>query len=345
MRHCNIPIFVAHMGCPHQCVFCNQRSITHTAGQMTGQRAAQLLAEAIHTLSKEAEVEIAFFGGSFSAIPVQQQEALLMAAWPYVKSGQVKGVRLSTRPDFIDGEILQRFLRWGVTSVELGAQSMDAQVLRLSRRGHTPEDVARASAMILEAGLELGLQMMVGLPGDTLSKSLYTAQEIIRMGAHTTRIYPAVVLRGTPMEQMYREGMFHPLTVEQAVQQCAQLVPLLEGEGVRILRLGLMAEEGLQPERDLVAGPYHPAFGELVRGRIFRNRIQAELDGCPPGARVCLHVHSKDISAITGRGRANLHWLMEQYGLAELALSPDKMERGQLSVSLDMQSAAPPSKG
>lgn len=333
MRHCNIPIFVAHMGCPHQCVFCNQKSITHTGGSVTGEQAAVLIARAVETLPQDAEVEIAFFGGSFSGIPAQQQKALLMAAWPYVRSGRVKGVRLSTRPDLIDREVLARFSRWGVTAVELGAQSMDEEVLRLSRRGHSPADVERASAMILDAGFELGLQMMVGLPGDTPEKSEYTAREIIRLGAHATRIYPAVVLRGTAMEQMYRSGVFTPLTVEQAVEQCAKLVPMMEQSQVRILRLGLMAEEGLSLDRELVAGPYHPAFGELVRGRILRDKAQQMLADWPPGAKVRLHVHPKDVSPMTGPRRCNLQWLIEQYGLAELKLLPDQTKRGHLSVS------------
>lgn len=333
MRHCNIPIFVAHMGCPHQCVFCNQKSITHTGGAVTQEQAAALIAQAVKTLPQDTEVEIAFFGGSFSGIPVRQQEALLMAAWPYVHSGRVKGVRLSTRPDLIDGEVLARFSRWGVTAVELGAQSMDEDVLRLSRRGHSPADVERAATMVLQAGFELGLQMMVGLPGDTWEKSAHTAREIIRLGAQTTRIYPAVVLRGTQMEQMYQNGVFVPLTVEQAVQQCAKLVPMMEQAHVRILRLGLMAEEGLSLDGDLVAGPYHPAFGELVRGRILRNQAQQALMGCQSGAKVCLHVHPKDISPMTGPGRCNIQWLIAQYQLAELKLVPDGKQRGQIYVS------------
>lgn len=300
---------------------------------MTGGQVAAFLAQAVETLPKDAEVEIAFFGGSFSGIPVQRQEQLLATAWPYVKSGRVKGVRLSTRPDLIDGEVLARFVRWGVTAVELGAQSMDEEVLRLSRRGHSPEDVVRASAMILEAGLELGLQMMVGLPGDTPEKSQHTAQEIIQLGAHTTRIYPAVVLRHTPMESMYQKGNFTPLTVEQAVEQCSHLVPMLEKGGVRILRLGLMAEEGLRPEQDLVAGPYHPAFGELVRGRILRNRAQRMLEDGPYGTQICLHVHPKDVSAMTGPGRTNIRWLIQQYQLQTLKLVPDGKERGQVYVT------------
>lgn len=313
MRTIHIPIFVAHMGCPHQCVFCNQKAITHTGGGVDEKAAQSQIERAIATLPREGcKVEIAYFGGSFTGIEPQRQEELLALAQSYVEQGLVQGIRLSTRPDMMGPEVMERLCRYGVTAVELGAQSMDDQVLTLSRRGHTARQVEEAARKIKTADMELGLQMMVGLPGDSKEAALSTAQRIVELGADTTRIYPALVLRHTPMEGMYESGTFRPLTVEEGVEWCAPLVELFEEKGVTILRLGLMAEENLSPEKDLVAGPYHPAFGELVRSRIWRRRVEEAL-GHQQGAEV-LWVNPRQLSQAKGNGKCNERYWQTQYG-------------------------------
>lgn len=291
---------------------------------MDGPRAAEILRQAVATLPPHCDAEIAFFGGSFTGIEKERQQALLAAAQPYLENGRAGGIRLSTRPDLIDRQTVDWLKERGVTSIELGAQSMDEEVLRQSGRGHTPADVERASGIIREAGLELGLQMMVGLPGDTREKCQHTAREIIRLGAQTTRIYPTLVLRGTPLAEMYQRGEYQPLELEQALEWCADLLSMMRRAQVKVLRLGLMAEENLSPQRDLLAGPWHPAFGELVRGRVLRRQAEGLFCCRLQGDQVVLRVHPKEVSAFVGPGRSNVDFLRQRFGLRTLTVHADE---------------------
>ncbi len=209
-------------------------------------------------------VELAFFGGSFTGLNLHDQESYLKLAQPYIDQGRISGIRLSTRPDYITNEILGLLKAYHVKTIELGAQSMDTVVLKLSKRGHTAEDTERASRLIREAGFSLGLQMMIGLPGDTLQKSLFTAKEIIRLGADNTRIYPTLVIKDTKLEEMYHHGKFKPLSMDEAVHWSKELLKVFEEKNVNVIRIGLHPSEGLLSGEELVAGPFHPSFRELV---------------------------------------------------------------------------------
>lgn len=254
---------------------------------------------------KDYDYEIAFFGGSFTAIDREYMLELLKAAYPYVKSGQVRGIRVSTRPDCIDAEILDILKAYGVTSIELGAQSMDDGVLKENRRGHTAQDVVDASGLIQSYGFELGLQMMTGLYTDTQEKAVETAERIIALSPETVRIYPTVVLKNTYLAELYEKGVYTPLNVEESVELCAGLVPMFENADIKVIRLGL--HSGKDIKENMLAGGFHDCFGELVKSRILVNKI-LEL----PPADYQVFVHPKSLSKLKGNNKRNIYLLMER---------------------------------
>ena len=273
VRHFTIPVFIPEEACPNRCVFCNQHRI---AGAERAPSVAEVVAnvdEHLLTIPTGNDVEIGFFGGNFTGIPVEEQMAYLAVVQPYIASGRVVGIRISTRPDYISRDILLMLKQYHVSTIELGAQSLDEQVLKLAGRGHKAAQVHEASQMIRENGFVLGLQMMIGLPGDTAEKSIYTAREIIRLGAECTRIYPTLVIKETELEQLYLEGKYQPLSQEEAISRVADIVPLFIEAGVKILRIGLHPSEGLLNKTSLVAGPFHVAFGEMVFSEVWRRLI------------------------------------------------------------------------
>ena len=276
LRHFNIPVFIPEEACPNRCVFCNQHRIAGAECAPSVEEVISKIDALLLTIPEESEVEIAFFGGNFTGIPVKEQKAYLESVQPYIQSGRVHGIRLSTRPDYISKTVLDLLKQYHVTAIELGAQSLDAEVLILAGRGHSAAQVNDAAEMIKENGFQLGLQMMIGLPGDTPEKSIFTAQEIIRLGADCTRIYPTLVIKNTDLEQLLLDGKYQPLSLEEAVSQVADLVPLFVNAGVKILRVGLHPSEGLIDNTSLVAGPFHVAFGEMVFSEIWR-RIVSEM--------------------------------------------------------------------
>lgn len=296
MRKGNISIFVPHLGCPCHCSFCNQ----HVISGKTDIPDANTVRESVEkAFEKDGfSYEIAFFGGSFTAIDRNYMVSLLEAASPYVKSGRVEGIRISTRPDFIDDEILNLLKTYGVTSIELGAQSMDDEVLKMNSRGHTSTDVVNASEKIRSFGFELGLQMMTGLYGDTDEKAIKTAEKLIALSPATVRIYPTVVLRGTRLAELYESGVYPGQTVEEAVSLCAKLVPMFEKSGIKIIRLGLHSSEDIK--HNLVAGAYHENLGELVRSRLMLEKITEK-----PAGDYTVYVNPKAVSRLVGIKKAN----------------------------------------
>ncbi|MBS4785640.1 MAG: radical SAM protein [Clostridiales bacterium] len=306
MKHANIALFIPHIGCPHRCSFCDQRSISGRQAAPGPGEVTAACSQAVEQLGEAArQAEVAFFGGSFTAIPRDQMCSLLEAAAPFVRSGQLGGIRLSTRPDAIDEEILALLRKYGVTSIELGAQSMDDRVLRQNRRGHTAEQVRSAARLIRRWGFGLGLQMMTGLPGDTPEGAWYTARELAALHPWEVRIYPAVVLRHTPMGELFLAGDYHPPGVEESVPLCAGLLRFFEGQGIRVIRLGLHASRSL--EEELLGGCYHPAFRELCESRLLLEAAEEQIAafGFSPG-RLTLRVHPRDRSRMAGQHRANL---------------------------------------
>ena len=329
MRKVNIPIFVPHRGCMHDCVFCNQKRITGQAGDVTPEAAAQTIEQSLQTIGADTRAEAAFFGGSFTAIPRAEQEAFLRAAQPYVKSGKLNGIRLSTRPDCISRENLAMLASYGVTSIELGVQSTDEAVLLKSRRGHTAADVAHAVGLIREYDFELGLQMMLGLPGDTREKALQTAADIVSLSPDTARIYPTIVIRDSALCDLYEAGRYTPLILEEAVEQSAQIYKMFTQHGICVLRMGLMASEDMCQGRAIVAGPFHPAFGELVHARLFLDKIRAALRGYS-GTQAVLRVNPKDLSKAIGNRRKNIETIKNEQGVKITLIGDESVEPGEI---------------
>lgn len=302
-RRGNVAIFVPHVGCPRHCTFCDQRAITGQAAQPSPADVARAAGVAARSLEGETgETEIAFFGGSFTAVGRDYMLCLLQAAAQAVKDYRFAGIRVSTRPDAVETETLSLLQSYGVTAIELGAQSMDDRVLALNRRGHTAAQTAEAAGRVREMGFELGLQMMTGLYGDTDAGALHTAERIIALRPCAVRVYPAVVLPGTGLAQLYGQGLYKPQTLEGAIALCARLLPRFEAAGVKVLRMGLHA----QPEvgKKVLAGPYHPAFRQLVESRLFLGRLLAELEKLGPGVyRVA--VKPSCLSTAQGQGKSN----------------------------------------
>lgn len=319
-----IPVFVPHLGCPHMCVFCNQRRISGSVAPATAQDVKRAVEEGLARLSGDADVTLAFYGGSFTAIPAKEQEELLGAALPFLRDGRISDIRLSTRPDAIDEAALERLKRFGVRTVELGVQSMDPDVLKLSERGHTAGDAERAAKMVKDAGFELILQMMTGLPGDTFQKSVETAEKFVKMRPDGVRIYPTVIIKDTPLYDLWRAGEYKEHTVEDAVEVCAVISDIFARAQIPIVRLGLNPTDELSGG-DAAGGAYHPALGELVLARRFLQRERALLNGGDRGKDVVFSVKKGRVSAAVGQKRANVEALRKEFGVRDVRFRETEM--------------------
>lgn len=305
MKHINIALFVVHKGCPHMCSFCNQRSISGSQKDVTPEDVHAAAKTAIDSLTEgeAAGGEIAFFGGSFTMVEREYMLSLLKAAYEYVEKGIFKGIRISTRPDGIDDEICRILKKYGVTAVELGAQSLDDRVLMLNERGHTAKQVEEACELLKKYGFETGLQMMTGLYGSEDSDSLETAEKIIALSPDTVRIYPTVVIKGTRLCELAEKGEFIPVGIEETVELCAKLIPMFENAGIKVIRVGLHSGGGV--EEGFAGGAYHPALRELCEGRIYFNSALEKLKEYGKGTYV-LAVNKREISKMTGQKKQNL---------------------------------------
>lgn len=334
-RNSIIPVFVPHLGCPNDCVFCNQRRISGHIEPATAQTVKNAIEEAAALTPPGTKRQLAFYGGSFTAIPEARQIELFEAAQPYLADGTISSIRLSTRPDAIDDTVLKRLKKYGVTVIELGAQSMCDRVLELSGRGHDSAAVADASKLIKAAGFDLILQMMTGLPGDTDESCIETAKKIIDLAPNGVRIYPTVIVRDTVLCDMWRAGTYKEHTVEDAVRVCSKIVPLFNEAGIPIIRMGLNPTEDLSGG-DALAGAYHPALGELVHSRIMLEKARGLLAGARPGSSVVLGVNRSDVSKMIGQHRCNVHALVSEFSLRELKIHEASVKSGEISiVSLD----------
>ena len=316
-----LPVFVPHLGCPHQCVFCDQRSISGQREPVSADTVRRAIEEAAALPHNGAGRQLAFYGGSFTAVDPRLQEELLGAAKEALDRGEINSIRLSTRPDAIDGEALARLKRFGVRTVELGAQSMDEEVLRLSERGHGAEDVRRAASMIREAGFALVLQVMTGLPGDTEEKCVATAKALIALRPNAVRIYPTVIVKGTKLQAMWLRGEYREHSVEEAVAWCARILPLFSDAGIPVIRLGLNPTEELSGG-EAVGGAYHPALGELVKSRMLLDQARSCLADIAPGSDAILAIGERYLSQMVGQKGRNREILLREFSLRSLRILP-----------------------
>lgn len=310
-KHISIPIFVPEAACPHQCVFCNQKKISGQADFPTIDFIHDTIEKYLTTVQKNSRVEIAFFGGNFTGIDMENQEKLLKTVQPYLVKNRVHAIRISTRPDYINPNILKLLKFYGVKNIELGAQSLDEEVLQLSGRGHLVQDIEKASKIILASGFHLGLQMMIGLPGDSRDKSIQTAKKIIELGANETRVYPALVIPETKMSKMYLEKKYSPLSISEAINWLADLIPLFNDAGVKILRVGLHPSEGFSSGNDLLAGPFHVNLKEMALTEIWRRKFRSIL--LKQGETCEVHVPPNQINHAIGFQKRNKVILLEKF--------------------------------
>lgn len=307
MRHINVALFVPHNGCPNQCSFCNQRAISGHRNQVEPSDVDKAVQIALENPESKGG-EIAFFGGSFTAIERETMVSLLSAAYRYVENGSFKGIRISTRPDAVDEEICEILKTYGVTAVELGAQSLDDRVLMLNKRGHTADNIAKATKLLKKNGFETGLQMMTGLYGSTDEDSIETAKKIIELNPDTVRIYPTVVLENTELCELYRKGEYHPQGVDEAAELCAELLQMFEEAGIKVIRTGL--HSGGDVEGEFVAGAYHPAFKEICESKIYLRKVTELIrENKIPEGKIEIRVSPKAVSQMTGQKKANIEAL------------------------------------
>ena len=314
MKHYTIPVFIPQLACPFQCVFCNQKKISghiHIADTGEVKKTIELYLSGFK--QKERHVEVGFFGGNFTGIPLAEQEKYLKAVQPYFEKGLVHGIRLSTRPDYINWKVLDLLSENNVTTVELGAQSLNDGVLKASFRGHTVRQVKEASEMILRKGMKLGLQMMIGLPEDTLEKSMETARKIKDFGATNTRIYPTLVIKDTALHVWYKQGRYKPLSLDEAVLWSKHLLLYFEKENINVIRMGLHPSEGLISGDELVDGPFHPSFRELVLTELWWDILKKLITGENRNFNLILKVPGRQVNYATGYGGKNKRRLLQHF--------------------------------
>lgn len=330
MKHINVALFVPDEGCPHRCSFCNQKTIS---GKVTPLKTEDIISAVETALSGNYDTslgEIAFFGGSFTAIERGYMVSLLETAKPYIDKGFFKGIRISTRPDKINEEVLSLLKKYGVTSIELGCQSMSDEVLMMNNRGHTAEDVVNAGKLIKEYGFEFGVQMMTGLYGDTDETALKTAEKLISLKPDTARIYPTVVLEGTHLEKLYKEGKYNPQTVEEAVSLCSKLLLMFNEANIPVIRLGL--HSGGNVEEGYVAGAYHPAFREKCESAVYYKKVKEKIKKSNTDkGEIIITVGSKFVSQMIGQGKENIKKL-SQDGYRVKILQDNLLKKYEIKV-------------
>jgi histone acetyltransferase (RNA polymerase elongator complex component) len=321
IKHFTIPVFIPELACPFQCAFCNQRKISGHIAVPGREEIIKTVNEHLISFPKgNKRIEIGFFGGSFTGLPLNEQEMFLKLARPYLEKNNIQGIRLSTRPDYINDDVLALLKKYGVTTIELGAQSFDDEVLLKSHRGHTALQTEISSKKILKEGFNLGLQMMIGLPGDTLEKAMHTANKIIESGASCTRIYPTVVIKDTALHHWYKTGKYQPLTLEEAVEWTKHLLLLFEKSGVKVIRTGLHPSEGLLNGDELIDGPFHPSFKELVLTEIWYDQLK-KID-CNDKKSIAISVPPKELNFAIGYQSKNKKKLLEKFSVVKFKPDP-----------------------
>ena len=308
MKHYNIPIFIPELACPNRCIYCNQRHISGQLQAVKPEEIKQIIEQHLATFIRPSEVELAFFGGSFTGIDEKDMLTYLQIVQPYIEQGEIKSIRISTRPDYINEKILDILQQYNVKDIELGAQSLNEEVLAFAKRGHTVKDVENASQLIKSYGFSLGLQMMIGLPLDTVEKSKETAKKILKLGAESTRIYPTLVINNTDLADLYRQNKYKALSLDEAVDWTAEIYKIFSQSSIKILRVGLHPSEALINGTELLAGPFHVSFKELVLTKIWQEKFEK----LPINTKTIL-VNPKEINYAIGYNSKNKQLLQKKF--------------------------------
>jgi len=318
-----VPFFIAHQGCPHQCVFCDQKAITGAGGALPTADEIVAKVETWQSSSGSDAVEVAFYGGSFTLLDEAEQIALLQPLQPLLQAGSVSSIRLSTRPDAVDGRTAGFLREAGVTLVELGVQSMNDRVLEASGRGHSAQDTVEAMAALRSEGLTVGAQIMPGLPGDTADGTIGSFKTLLALKPDLLRIYPAVVLKGTELARRSAAGSYTPLSLDEAIAICKVLLQAAAVDGIPVVRAGLQPTDDLSSGAELLAGPYHPAFRQLADGERWYDLLCIMLADSDAGAELSIHASPARISDVVGQKRSNVMRLEERFRIRIKGVLPD----------------------
>ena len=336
-----IPIFVPHLGCPNDCVFCNQKSISGQKNNITKEEVKKTVDYFLKNFSDgNVEKEIAFFGGSFTGIDEKIQNDLLEVANEYIKMGKIDSIRISTRPDYIDKQILKRLKKYNVKTIELGVQTSNNYILKRCKRGHTFEDVKKASKLIRKHGFVLGHQMMVGLPDSTKLDELNTAKDLAKLKPKIMRIYPVLIIKNTELQRMYERGEYEPLTIEQAVERSKELYYFFNKKKINVIRIGLqntdIISDPKQEKSDVVAGPYHPAFRQLVESSIWYDEIVSQIKKFNTKVeKVRITANEANINNIIGHKKSNIIKLKDIYNVDVIVKPDEKMKKGKFKIDIE----------
>lgn len=333
IKHYIIPIFVPHLGCPHDCVFCNQKKITNSLEAVTKETVRETIEQYLSYFDKQAFIEVAFYGGSFTAIDIDLQRELLSVPKEYKEKGLINEIRLSTRPDSINEDILDVLKEYNVDTVELGVQSMDNNVLYKSGRGHDKDCVYKAVKLLKEYDIKFGLQMMIGLPEDNINTIFYTQKEFISLNPDCVRIYPTLVIKQTYLEDLYLNEKYKPLEVLEAVDISTVLLILFELNKIDVIRLGLQVTENIQMGKDVVSGPFHPAFRQLVNTNIYYKILNKYI---PTNTKeVIIKINNKNISDVIGQKALNKERLISEKNIAKFKIYPTSLNINTMILILD----------
>lgn len=333
-NHYIIPIFVAQEGCPHNCVFCNQHKITGEKNEIIDENYVRDTIEAyINTIDRENSIlEVSFFGGTFTGIPIERQNSLLKVAKEYKDKGIIDYIHMSTRPDYINKDILDNLKKYSADIIELGVQSLDDEVLLKSGRGHSVEEVYKASKLIKEYGFTLGHQIMLGLPGDTFKKNIETVEKSLEMKPDIARIYPALVIKDTPMEYMLKKQIYEPYTLDEAIDVTKILYSMYDKEGVKVIRIGLQPTEEINENKDVISGPFHPAFRELVEGKIINEAIFSYIENNLE-EKLEIYINDKDISKLYCNKKQFFNEFINEKKIKKIKVTQDKkLARGNIII-------------
>ena len=335
-----IPVFVPHLGCPNDCIFCNQKSISGQKNKVTKEETKKTIEYFLDNIKdKDAKKEIAFFGGSFTGIDEKTQEDLLSVAYEYIQKGQVDSIRISTRPDYINKEILKRLKKYKVKTIELGVQSANDYILGRANRGHTFEDVKKASKLIKRYGFDLGHQMMVGLPESNRIDEINTAKALIKLKPKMVRIYPVLVVKGTKLEKEYNEGIYEPLPLVQAIETCKILVRMFSDKKIDVIRVGLQNTDEIsnpdEKQSEVVAGPFHPAFRQLVESSMWYDAIVEKIKNLNVKVKeVEVTVNPIDVNNVIGHKKENITKLKDTYEVDLIVKQDEKIKQGKSKIEI-----------
>ncbi|MBZ2173903.1 radical SAM protein [Schnuerera sp. xch1] len=337
-NHYIIPIFVPHLGCPHDCVFCNQRRITGLSTDVTPNYVRKTIEEHLSTFpNRKITIEVAFYGGSFTGIQNSIQKELLAVPFEYKNKGKIDAIRLSTRPDYIDKEVLNLLNEYKVDTIELGVQSLNDEVLNKSGRGHNVQQVYIASKLIKEYGFNLGLQMMIGLVEDNRERAIFTAKEFVKLEPYCVRIYPTLVIKDTYLEKMYNNNDYTPLSLEEAVDTATILLMLFEYYNINVIRIGLQPTDNIRLGKDVIAGPFHPSIRQLVESNIYRIILKDYLDRYYEdmfNKTLIIETNGKNISNIAGQKSSNIDFMVDRYKLKNVKIYIKDIPRDIIEITI-----------